>query len=164
VSDDIDFTDPFYQMSAPPSTKTEEEVIELIKANRGLINEVAVMCGFFELTPAKATQARARRAADPNCKSLGLPSAVMDNAVSISDEAAEAIIKKDVGFFVRKFKYKQYVKTSETKGGPPIWMGPFHSPVVTQTIAGKVKPIVSLRRALDESALIFNTKTINTNR
>lgn len=143
------------QYSAPTPTKTLEEVRALIDANIGTINEVRVMNYMFEMTAIRILQVRSRKG---NSKTNGLPPQMFEYVKGICEDAANAIIKQDVGYFVRKYQYKQYVKARLTKNDPEFWMGPFHTPALTLSGSGKVKAYTALENALRVSDHVFKTK------
>ena len=125
----------------------------MIKDNRGVINEIHIMNCLFEMTSIRMSQVRARK---NKSGSGGLPPSLFEHLEGISENAANAIVKHDVGYFARKYHYKQYVRTSLTKRSEKFWMGPFHTPAVTTTGNGNIKAYGALQQALRSSQYAFS--------
>lgn len=155
MTDDQEQAEFISKFSAPPSTKTQEEVMQLIADNQGTINELHVMYCLFEMTAIRRSQVRARAS---RSTTGGLPPRLFDHVQGICEEAANAIVSQDVGYFSRKFEYKQYVLTCESKNHTPHWMGPFHTPAITISTSGRPKAYPTLKEALIHSTTVYKSK------
>ena len=143
------------KFSVPKSTKTQEEVIALIEAHQGDINDLHIMNCMFEMTPTRQAQVRARRRKTATSE---MPPRIFNHVKGICEEAANAVVKQDVIYFVKKYQYKQMVLTRETPKSAPFWMGPFHTPAITASHSGKPKAYPSLKEALTFSTTVFKSK------
>lgn len=155
TNDDIAQAEFIKQFSAPPSTKTQDEVIALINAHQGDINDLHIMYCMFEMTPSRQAQVRARRRKTDTSE---LPPRIFSHVKGICEEAANAVVKQDVTYFVKKYQYKQMVLTRETIKSELFWMGPFHTPAITASNSGKPKAYPSLKEALIFSTTVFKSK------
>lgn len=115
---------------------TVEQIKARIQADIGKINRLRLMYRLFDPSTRELAGLINRKNSDDATE-----------LVDIGEDALKALKERDVMPFVDEFKYQLYVYVPH-KDGTKEQLGPYDSPAQVRAMAGGLRPLAALKRAL----------------